>query len=52
VPLWLFDLADWQSVSVEDLLTSHRFTWTGKLQHIRLTPQNPYAIWRIAAMAG
>ena len=49
VPLWLFGLADWQTVAVKDLLASTPFTWTGKIQHIHLTPQHPYAIWRIAA---
>jgi starch synthase (maltosyl-transferring) len=48
VPLWLFGLQDWQSVATEDLLSGNRFTWTGKIQRIRLTPQSPYAIWRIS----
>jgi starch synthase (maltosyl-transferring) len=47
VPLWLLGLQDWQSVEVEDLLSQQHFVWTGKMQHMRLTPQHPYAIWRV-----
>jgi starch synthase (maltosyl-transferring) len=47
VPLWRFGLADSGSVDVEDLLSGARFRWAGKLQHVQLTPQRPYAIWRI-----
>lgn len=51
VPLWLFGLPDWQTVDVHDMLEGHRFTWTGKIQHIRLTPNSPYVIWRISPQA-
>jgi starch synthase (maltosyl-transferring) len=47
VPLWLFGLADSDSITVEDLLDGRHFRWTGKVQHLRLTPNRPYAIWRI-----
>jgi starch synthase (maltosyl-transferring) len=47
IPLWEWQLPDHESLAVEDLLHGHKFTWTGKLQHMRLTPQAPYAIWRI-----
>jgi starch synthase (maltosyl-transferring) len=50
VPLWLFGLADHQSVQVEDLLGGRRFRWTGKVQRLRLTPDHPYALWRIAPL--
>jgi starch synthase (maltosyl-transferring) len=48
VPLWEFGLADHDGVSVEDLAGGHRFHWHGKTQHIRLEPDEPYRIWRIA----
>jgi starch synthase (maltosyl-transferring) len=48
VPLWRFGLDEHASIGVEDLLGGHRFTWTGKVQHVWLDPQhNPYAIWRL-----
>ncbi|MGF1477136.1 MAG: maltotransferase domain-containing protein [Geminicoccaceae bacterium] len=48
VPLWTFGLADDGTIEVEDLVTGHRFTWTGKVQQIWLDPENrPYAIWRL-----
>jgi starch synthase (maltosyl-transferring) len=52
VPLWLFGLHDGESVAVEDMLSADRFRWTGKIQRMRLTPDRPYAIWRIAPRAG
>ncbi|MEH6663225.1 MAG: alpha-1,4-glucan--maltose-1-phosphate maltosyltransferase [Brevundimonas sp.] len=48
VPLWEFGLGDGDSVAVEDLLEGHAFRWAGKIQHLRLTPERPYAIWRIS----
>ena len=48
VPLWEFGLPDHGSLAVEDLAGGHRFAWHGKMQHIRLTPDEPYRIWRIA----
>lgn len=48
VPLWEFGRPDGASIAVEDLVTGERFTWTGKIQHIRLDPAiRPYAIWRL-----
>jgi starch synthase (maltosyl-transferring) len=48
VPLWLWGLSDTASVAVTDLVAGHRFTWTGKMQHIRLDPAAlPFAIWRL-----
>jgi starch synthase (maltosyl-transferring) len=46
-PLWEWSLADDRSLEVEDLLRGTRFVWRGKNQHMRLTPEAPYAIWRI-----
>jgi starch synthase (maltosyl-transferring) len=48
VPLWEFGLPDEASIEAEDLVTGHRFTWTGKVQHMWLDPdERPYAIWRL-----
>ena len=52
IPLWLFGLADWQTINVEDLLAERQFSWTGKMQRLRLTPQAPYGIWRLTAPGG
>jgi starch synthase (maltosyl-transferring) len=49
VPLWLLGLSDRESVAVHDLLAGATFRWTGKMQRVTLTPDQPYAIWRIAA---
>ena len=51
VPLWLHGLQDWDGIEVQDLIDGHRFRWTGKFQHLRLTPDRPYAIWRIGGEA-
>jgi len=48
VPLWEFGLSDTASIAVEDLAEGYRFDWHGKTQHIRLAPDQPYRIWRIA----
>ncbi|WNO53649.1 alpha-1,4-glucan--maltose-1-phosphate maltosyltransferase [Stakelama saccharophila] len=47
VPLWEFGLADDGSVAVEDLAAGYRFTWHGKVQHIRIAPDEPFRLWRI-----
>jgi starch synthase (maltosyl-transferring) len=48
VPLWEFGLPDDASIQVEDLVTRKRFTWSGKVQHMLLDPnERPYAIWRL-----
>ena len=48
VPLWEWGIGDDGSIAVEDLVGEHRFAWTGKVQHVRLTPDRPYSIWRIS----
>ncbi len=49
VPLWEFGIGDDGSIGVEDIASGDRFRWHGKIQHIRLDPQDsPYRIWRIA----
>jgi starch synthase (maltosyl-transferring) len=54
VPLWLWGLSDAAAVTVTDLMDDdHSFTWTGKVQHIRLDPATlPFAIWRVRPLAG
>ena len=47
LPLWKWGLPDNATVQVEDLVSGARFSWTGRLQHVRLTPEQPYAIWRV-----
>lgn len=48
VPLWEFGLPDHATVEVEDVVSGHRFTWTGKVQHVRLDPNElPYVVWRL-----
>ena len=49
VPLWEWQLPDSGSVVVQDLMRDTSFVWHGKLQRIRLDPNElPFAIWRIA----
>ncbi|HEY1795283.1 MAG TPA: maltotransferase domain-containing protein [Stellaceae bacterium] len=53
VPLWLWGRSDAASVAVMDLMLGHQFTWTGKVQHIRLDPAvTPFAIWRVRPADG
>ncbi|HZK91792.1 MAG TPA: maltotransferase domain-containing protein [Stellaceae bacterium] len=53
IPLWLWGLPDAASVAVTDLMDGHSFTWSGKVQHIRLDPAiMPFAVWRIRPQAG
>ena len=48
VPLWEWNLPDDGAVEVEDLMRGQQFVWQGKIQHLRLAPDMPFAIWRIA----
>ncbi len=53
VPLWEFGLPDHASIGVEDLIAGNRFTWTGKVQHMFLDPnERPYACWRLIPPEG
>ncbi len=48
VPLWEFGLPDEAAIGVQDLVTGAHFTWQGKVQNMRLDPnERPYAIWRL-----
>lgn len=49
LPLWEFGLPDHGQLLVDDLLAEHRFIWRGKYQHVAMTPERPYALWRVAA---
>jgi len=46
IPLWASGLPDSGSLFVEDLMHGNRTTWTGKRQHLRLEPGEPFSIWR------
>jgi starch synthase (maltosyl-transferring) len=48
IPLWEWGLPDHGALAVRDLLNGARFSWQGKIQHLHLTPQEPYRIWRVA----
>jgi starch synthase (maltosyl-transferring) len=47
VPLWEWGLSDEATIEVEDLIADTRFAWTGKRQAVQLTPDRPYALWRV-----
>ena len=48
IPLWEWGLPDDGTVLVEDLMRGSTFTWTGKIQRIRLDPAElPFSIWRL-----
>jgi starch synthase (maltosyl-transferring) len=52
IPLWEWGLPDHESLAVEDLVNGYKFTWTGKIQRLRLEPSSPYAIWRVCPLEG
>ncbi len=47
IPLWEWGLPDHGALAAEELMTGRELTWHGKIQHIRLDPALPFAIWRI-----
>ena len=47
IPLWEWGRADHEALECEDLLRGRHSIWRGKIQHMRLTPEMPYAIWRV-----
>ena len=47
IPLWSWNLPDHAALSMEDLISGHKFTWTGKWQRLRLEPGLPFSIWRV-----
>jgi starch synthase (maltosyl-transferring) len=48
IPLWKFGLSDHDTLRVEDLTRDREVVWSGKHQRIRLDPELPFTIWRIA----
>jgi starch synthase (maltosyl-transferring) len=47
VPLWSWGLPDSAAIAAEDLVSGDTTTWFGKVQHMYLTPEKPYMIWRV-----
>lgn len=47
LPLWELGLADWDSVAMEELLTGHRFVWSGRRQHLWIDNTRPAFLWRV-----
>ena len=48
VPLWEFGLADDATIEAVDLVLDRRFSWTGKVQHMWLDPnERTYMIWQL-----
>jgi starch synthase (maltosyl-transferring) len=53
LPLWEFGMPDHGALAVEDLMRGRSFTLTGKIQYLRLDPNDlPFAIWRLSAGNG
>ena len=48
IPIWKFGLSDNDTLRTEDLMRERELVWNGKLQRIRLDPELPFAIWRVA----
>ena len=47
LPLWQWGLPDHGALMAENLVNNQRTVWRGKWQHIRLEPEQPFAIWRV-----
>jgi starch synthase (maltosyl-transferring) len=49
IPLWSWNLPDHGTLDLEDLIGGQKFSWTGKIQRLRLDPHAglPFAIWRV-----
>ncbi|WP_241671148.1 alpha-1,4-glucan--maltose-1-phosphate maltosyltransferase [Dankookia rubra] len=53
LPLWEWGLPDHAALEAEDLMTGRRFTWTGKVQRLRLDPGAlPFGLWRVRPAGG
>jgi starch synthase (maltosyl-transferring) len=48
LPLWEWGISDNGALDIEDLIGDRRFVLSGKLQRLRLDPERPYVIWRMA----
>jgi len=51
LPLWELGLPDWETVALEELISGHRFTWTGKTQHVWIDNHRPAFLWRVTRPA-
>lgn len=47
LPLWRWNLPDDAALDVTDLASDARFAWHGTMQHLRLTPDEPYRLFRL-----
>jgi len=45
-------MQEWDALAATDLVTGARTEWRGRRQHVRIEPDRPFAIWRIAPAAG
>jgi starch synthase (maltosyl-transferring) len=48
-PFWHWSATEQAAFDAENLVTGERSTWRGKNQYVRLTPDQPFAIWRVRA---
>jgi starch synthase (maltosyl-transferring) len=48
VPLWRLGLEGDAAVGAIDLVTEETFVWRGARQWLRLEPERPFALWRLA----
>jgi starch synthase (maltosyl-transferring) len=46
--LWEVGLPDDATVRAEDLLHGYTYWWHGKVQHVDLSPEEPYRVWRLS----
>ncbi len=46
LPLWSWRIPDEGALALDDLVAGTTAVWQGKRHRIRLTPEQPYAIWR------
>jgi starch synthase (maltosyl-transferring) len=45
-------MQEWDALAATDLVTGTRLEWRGRSQHVRIEPERPFAIWRIAPAVG
>jgi starch synthase (maltosyl-transferring) len=48
VPFWELGLPDDGTVRADDLLHGYTYWWHGKIQHVDLSPAEPYRVWRLS----
>jgi starch synthase (maltosyl-transferring) len=48
IPLWEWGLPDSGALLAQDLLRGGTFVWHGKMQHMWLSPNAPFSIWRVS----